>query len=68
MNRVTDFATARRQRKPQAEGVDRRGQIPERASIHLRPSEVDKRVIPGHREGDLIKGKDKALAVGTRVE
>ena len=58
----------RSQRKPRKGGVDRRGQIPERVSIHLRPPEVDKRVIPGHWEGDLIKGKDNASAVGTLVE
>ena len=58
----------RSQRKPRTGGVDRRGQIPDRVSIHLRPPEVDKRVIPGHWEGDLIKGKDNASAVGTLVE
>ena len=58
----------RRQRQPRTGGVDRRGQIPERVSIHLRPPEVDKRVIAGHWEGDLIKGKDNASAAGTLVE
>ncbi|BBG30462.1 IS30 family transposase [Zymobacter palmae] len=58
----------RSQRKPRTGGVDRRGQIPERVSIHLRPPEVHKRVIPGHWEGDLIKGKNNASAVGTLVE
>ena len=37
-------------------GTDRRGQIPEMLSIHVRPPEVDDRVMPGHREGDFIKG------------
>ena len=43
--------------------MDRRSQIPEQVSIHLR-----KHVIPSHWEGDLIKGKDNASAVGTLVE
>ncbi len=55
-------------RKPRAGGVDRRGQIPEMVSIHMRPPEIENRVMPGHWEGDLIKGKMNASAVGTLVE
>ncbi len=43
-------------RMPRTRGVDRRGQIPEMVSIHVRPPEVDDRVMPGHCEGDFIKG------------
>jgi IS30 family transposase len=55
-------------RKPRRGAVDRQGQIPDMVSIHLRSSEVDQRVMPGHWEGDLIKGMNNASAVGTLVE
>lgn len=55
-------------RRPRSGGVDRRGQIPDMVSIHVRPPEVEDRQMPGHWEGDLIKGKDNASAVGTLVE
>ena len=59
---------ARKVRRPRARGEDRRGEIPNLVSIHQRPPEVDDRVIPGHWEGDLIKGTGNASAVGTLVE
>jgi IS30 family transposase len=55
-------------RRPRSGGVDRRGQIPEMVSIHARPPEVKDRLMPGHWEGNLIKGKNNASAVGTLVE
>ncbi|EPN32138.1 integrase catalytic subunit, partial [Pseudomonas syringae pv. actinidiae ICMP 19096] len=58
----------RTSRRPRSGGVDRRGQIPDLVSIHVRPPEVEDRQMPGHWEGDLIKGKGNASAVGTLVE
>jgi transposase, IS30 family len=59
---------ARKTRRPRARGEDRRGEISNMTSIHQRPPEVDERIIPGHWEGDLIKGRGNASAVGTLVE
>jgi transposase, IS30 family len=49
--------------------TETRGQIPDMISIHDRPEEVEGRLVPGHHEGDLIKGSTASnSAVGTIVE
>jgi len=55
-------------RMPRTRGEDRRGQIPDMVSIHVRPPEVDDRVMPGHWEGDFIKGAGNKSSVGVLVE
>jgi IS30 family transposase len=48
---------------------ERRGTIPNMVSIHDRPEEVAGRLVPGHHEGDLIKGSLASnSAIGTIVE
>jgi IS30 family transposase len=59
---------ARSKRMPRTRGTERRARIADMLSIHLRPPEVDDRLFPGHWEGDLIKGRANASAVGTLVE
>ncbi len=65
---VACLRQGRSTRKPRSRGTDRRGQIPDMQSIHVRPPEVADRLIPGHWEGDLIKGAGNRSSIGTLVE
>ena len=48
-------------RRPRSGGVDRRGQIPEMLSIHVRPPEVEDRLMPGHWEVRPHQGKGQRI-------
>jgi IS30 family transposase len=59
---------ARKARRPRARGTDRRGQILNMPPIAARSPAGATRTVPGHGEGDLIKGARNGSAVGTLVE
>ncbi len=55
-------------RAPRAPGTDRRGHIPHRTPHADRPAEVVTRTMPGHWEGNHIKGTRNGSAVGSLLE
>jgi transposase, IS30 family len=58
----------RQNRRPRSRGTDRRGFVTDDIRIAERPEEIEGRQVPGHWEGDLIKGAANRSAVGTLVE
>ncbi|WP_409457140.1 IS30 family transposase [Pseudomonas oryzihabitans] len=46
----------------------KRSRVPEELRIVHRPAEIEHRLVPGHWEGDLIKGAFNRSCVGTVVE
>lgn len=65
---ITELRQQRKFRGNVRRGSDKRTTIPDAIRIDERPQEVTGREIPGHWEGDLILGKDRASAIGTIVE
>jgi IS30 family transposase len=65
---IAGLRKAHSARLPRSRGTDRRGQLPDMLSIHVRPPEVEDRALPGHWEGDFIKGAGNRSAVGVLVE
>jgi transposase, IS30 family len=58
----------RKVRRKRYRSGERRGQIPNLTPIAARPVEVEARLIAGHWEGDLLKGRANGSAVGSLVE
>ena len=55
-------------RRPRTAGKDRRSMITDMTSIEQRDPSVEDRLVPGHWEGDLIKGAFNRSQIGTLVE
>ncbi|MFC6840034.1 IS30 family transposase [Xanthomonas theicola] len=67
-----ELVEALRQRRPSRGSrrttAAKRSWVPEEPRIVHRPEEVQQRLVPGHWEGDLIKGAFNRSCVGTLVE
>jgi IS30 family transposase len=64
---LKDLRLRGKERKGRKEG-ELRGKIPEMTLIDSRPTETNAREAPGHKEGDLIIGKDHKSAILVMVE
>ena len=64
---VTQLTRSREGRRPRSR-LSAAPRLQDMTSIALRPAEVAARIVPGHWEGDLIKGAGGRSAIGTLVE
>lgn len=55
-------------RRARRQGASRRGRMHDLPSIHDRPCAASERLLPGHWEGDFIKGARNRSSVGVLVD
>lgn len=66
---IAELRRSHAKRMPRARGTSRKGgNIAHMTPLSERPAEADSREVPGHWEGDFIKGARNASAIGTAVE
>ncbi|MBK6718078.1 MAG: IS30 family transposase [Burkholderiales bacterium] len=66
---IAELRRSHAKRMPRARGTSRKGgNIVNLVPLSERPAEADSRLVPGHWEGDFIKGARNASAIGTAVE
>lgn len=65
---VSQLCRSKSGRRPRRKATSRSTRVPDMTPISLRPPEVAARIVPGHWEGDLIKGAGGRSAIGTLVE
>jgi transposase, IS30 family len=65
---ISQLCRSRSGRRPRRKTSARSTRVQEMTPIALRPPEVAARIVPGHWEGDLIKGAGGRSAIGTLVE
>lgn len=65
---ISQLCRSRSGRRPRRKTTSRSTRVPDMTPICLRPPEVAARIVPGHWEGDLIKGAGGHSAIGTLVE
>jgi IS30 family transposase len=65
---VSLLRKSHKSRMPRTRGDKRSNALKDMTPIALRPPEVAARTVPGHWEGDLIKGAMNRSAVGTLIE
>lgn len=65
---VKHLRSQRKQRRPRSVTARNSNSIPDKVMIAERPDEIERRLVPGHWEGDLIMGTNNGSQVATLVE